>query len=34
MAAVIARLTSDACIVAWPSPVSAAARCERCSLGS
>jgi hypothetical protein len=34
MAAAIARRTSDACIVTWPSPVSGAALPERCGLGS
>jgi hypothetical protein len=33
MAAATARGTSDACIVAWPSPVRAAVRSKRCDLG-
>jgi hypothetical protein len=34
MAAAIARGTSDACIVAWPSPLSAAALPKRCDRGT
>jgi hypothetical protein len=33
MAAATARGTSDACIVAWPSPVRAAVLSKRCDLG-